>query len=132
MSNAQEEVPLVVRRADTGGMGVLIMRLFLISSTVMIYVQTVIAIVGHGWLWPIVCFQDLTAKNWRSQFDSDFVVYLILSSCWIVWREGSKIKSYFNGFLNMSLGGMFGFPYLLIATYSAKGDIKKVVLGIHA
>ena len=98
----------------------------------MIYVQTVVAIVGHGWLWPLVYFPDLTAKDWRAQFNSDFLVYLTLSSCWIVWREGSTIKSYFNGFLNIFLGGMFGFPYLLIATYSAKGDIKKVALGVHA
>ncbi|CAM9312596.1 unnamed protein product [Ectocarpus sp. 4 AP-2014] len=113
-------------------MGILAMRLFLIVSTVMIYVQTVVAIVGHGWLWPLVYFPDLATQDWRSQFNSDFLVYLTLSSCWIVWREGSKIKSYFNGFLNIFLGGMFGFPYLLIATYSAKGDIKKVVLGVHA
>lgn len=108
------------------------MRLFLIASTAMIYAVTVVAIVGHGWFWPVVFFHDMAAKNWRTQFDSDFLTYLILTSCWIVWREGRTIMSHFNGFLNIFMGGMFGFPYLLIATYSAKGDIKKVVLGVHA
>lgn len=102
------------------------------ASTAMIYGVTAIAVVGHGWLWPIVYFGDLAAFDWRSQFNFDFLNYLMLTSCWIVWREGSTVKAFFNGFLNIFLGGMFGFPYLLIATYSAKGDVKQIALGVHA
>lgn len=29
------------------------------------------------------------------------------------------------------MGGMFGFPYLLHATYKASGDAKKILLGVH-
>lgn len=115
-----------------GDLNMLSMRLFLIISTAMIYAVTVIATVGHGWFWPAVAFSDLVALNWRSQFNYDFLTYLFLSSGWIVWREGGTIRAYFHGFLNIFLGGMFGFPYLLAATYGAKGDAKKVVLGVHA
>lgn len=108
------------------------LRIFLIVSTAMIYVLTVAAIVNQGWLWPVVAFHDLIALNWRSQFDFDFVVYLVLSSSWVVWREGGTLKAYFYGFLNIFLGGMFGFPYLLLATYRTKGDVKRILLGVNA
>ncbi|MEO1540352.1 MAG: hypothetical protein AAFU59_08210 [Pseudomonadota bacterium] len=108
------------------------LRIFLIAATVGIYAFTVIAIAGHGWLWLIVAFNDLIALNWRSRFDFDFVIYLILTSTWIVWREGATAKAYVYGFLNIFLGGMFGFPYLLIASYRANGDVRKILLGVNA
>lgn len=108
------------------------LRTFLIASTVGIYVLTVVAITAQGWLWPVVAVQDLIALNWRSQFDFDFVIYLILSSSWIVWREGATSKAYLYGFLNIFLGGMFGFPYLLVECYRANGDVKKILLGVNA
>eukprot|EP00752_Nemacystus_decipiens_P017789 g15949.t1 len=37
---------------SAGSLHMLSMRLFLMVSTVMIYVVTVIATVGHGWFWP--------------------------------------------------------------------------------
>jgi hypothetical protein len=30
------------------------------------------------------------------------------------------------------MGGMFGFPYILVATYQAGGDPRKILLGVHA
>lgn len=108
------------------------LRIFLVASTVGIYALTVIAITGHGWLWPVTAARDLAALNWRSQFNFDFVIYLVLSSSWIVWREGATGKAYMYVFLNIFLGGMFGFPYLLLLSYRAKGDIKKILLGVNA
>ncbi|MEL6127433.1 MAG: hypothetical protein AAFR57_13730 [Pseudomonadota bacterium] len=60
------------------------------------------------------------------------MIYLILTSTWIVWREGATAKAYVYGFLNIFLGGMFGFPYLLIASYRANGDVRKILLGVNA
>lgn len=108
------------------------MHILLIVSTAIIYILTVTAIVGHGWLWPVVAVQDLAALNWRSQFNFDFIIYLILFSVWITWREGATVKGYVFGFLNIFLGGMFGFPYLLLATYRAEGDVKDILLGVNA
>lgn len=50
---------------------------------------------------------------------------------WIVWREGNTFKGYVFGFLSIFLGGMFGFPYILYATYKAQGNPKLIVLGAH-
>ena len=106
--------------------------IFLGFSTILIYTITVIASVNHGTNWPLVAVNDLTALNWRSQFDTDFLVYLFLGATWISWREGGTAKGFVLGFFSVFLGGMFSFPYLLITTYQANGDLKKILLGVHA
>ncbi|MEO9930861.1 hypothetical protein [Rhodopirellula bahusiensis] len=88
--------------------------------------------VSQGINWPAVALNDLTALNWRSQFDTDFLVYLALGATWITWREGFTIKGHCFAFLSVFLGGMFSFPYLLLATYRTKGDPKMLLLGVHA
>lgn len=109
-----------------------ILRVFLLLSTVLIYVVTVIASVNHGINWPAVAVEDLLALNWRSQFDTDFLICLLLAATWVSWREGFTVKGHVFGFLSVFLGGMFIFPYLLGATYQAKGNPKTVLLGVHA
>jgi hypothetical protein len=79
-------------------------------------------VVAKGANWPAVYFGDLLSMDWRSQFNADFLIHLVLLAIWICWREGFTPKGYLFGFLSIFLGGMFGFPYLLVATYKAKGD----------
>ena len=109
-----------------------LLRIFLIASTVLIYAMTLIASFNHGINWPAVAVEDLIALNWRSQFDTDFLLILLLGAAWIVWREGGTTKGYVFAFLSIFLGGMFSFPYLLYASYDANGDSKKLLVGIHA
>jgi len=108
------------------------LQVFLIISTFLIYAATVIAVTYHGFNWPAVAIQDLAALNWRSQFDTDFVIYLLLGSTWISWREGFTAKGHAFGFLNVFLGGMFGFPYLFFASIHANGDPTRILLGVYA
>jgi len=108
-----------------------LLRLFLGFSTILIYTVTVFASVNHGINWPSVAVNDLISLNWRSQFDTDFLGYLFLGATWIYWREGGATKGFIFGFLSVFLGGMFSFPYLLMTTYQAKGDLKKILLGVH-
>ena len=70
-------------------------RILLTVSTIAIYTLTVIAIVAHGWNWPLIAINDLLALNWRSQFDFDFIIHLLLLGSWVVWREGGEFKSVF-------------------------------------
>ena len=98
------------------------LRIFLIVSTVLIYAVTGIASANHGINWPAVALGDLMALNWRSQFDTDFVVYLLLGATWISWREGFTFQGHLYAFFSVFLGGMFTFPYLLVATYRTNGD----------
>lgn len=109
-----------------------LLRGFLLLTTVLIYAVTVIAAVNYGINWPAVYFTDLVVMNWRSQFNTDFLTYLLLSALWISWREGFTLKGHVYGFLNVFWGGMFTFPYLLYATYQAKGNASALLLGVHA
>ena len=107
------------------------LRIFLGFSTIAIFTVTFFALVAGGINWPVVYFGDLLVLDWRSQFNTDFLIHLFLLGTWISWREGFSIKGFIFGFLSIFLGGMFGFPYLLYATYQAEGSQKKILLGIH-
>ncbi len=107
-------------------------RIFLVFATLLIYAMTLVASVSHGINWPLVAVNDLTALNWRSQFDTDFLVYLFLGAVWIFWREGLTAKGLTFGLLSVVLGGMFSFPYLLMTSYQANGNPQKILLGVHA
>lgn len=108
------------------------MKILLVIATVVIYTLTIAAIMTQGWNWPYVAIIDLLALNWRTQFDFDFIIHLLLLACWIVWREGANAKAYMLGFLSIIMGGMFSFPYITFAIYKAKAEPKALLLGIHA
>jgi uncharacterized membrane protein (DUF485 family) len=107
-------------------------RILLTVSTLVIYMLTVIAIVAHGWNWPAIAINDLLALNWRTQFDFDFIIHLLLLASWVVWREGANARAYLFGFLSIVMGGMFSFPYIIYATYKASGKPRALILGVHA
>jgi hypothetical protein len=104
----------------------------LVTSTIAIYTLTVIAIMSQGWNWPAVAINDLLALDWRTQFDFDFIIHLLLLAAWVVWREGANAKAYLFGFLSVITGGMFSFPYIIFATYKAKAQPRALLLGVHA
>lgn len=70
--------------------------------------------------------------DWRAQFNTDFLIHPFLLATWISWREGFSPKGHILGFLSIIMGGMVGFPYILIAVYKAKGDTKKLLLGVQS
>jgi hypothetical protein len=108
------------------------LRLFLVISTVTIFAVSIYAALTKGVNWPAIYFGDLLHLDWRSQFNIDFLIHLFLLATWVSWREGFTIKGFVFGFLSIVMGGMFGFPYLLHATYRASGDPVAILLGVHA
>ena len=110
----------------------ILLRTFLLASTVLIFAISIYTAVTMGINWPAIYFGDLLNLDWRSQFNTDFLIHLFLLATWISWREGFTPKGFLFAFLSIFMGGMFGFPYLLLATYKAKSDLKVVLLGIHA
>jgi hypothetical protein len=108
------------------------LRTFLVASTVAIFAISIYAAVTKGINWPAIYFGDLLHLDWRSQFNTDFLIHLFLLATWITWREGFTAKGFLFGFLSIFMGGMFGFPYLLVVTYKEKGDPRGVLLGVHA
>ena len=108
-----------------------ILRLSLFISTILIYSLTVLAISKQGFNWPAVAYQDLMSLDWRSQFDFDFIVHLLLLASWVTWREGASTKGYCFGFLSVVMGGMFSFPYLIYISIKARGNVPEILLGVH-
>ena len=97
-------------------------------ATILIYAVTIIAILAQGLNWPAVAITDLQAGTWRTQFDVDFIVYLLIVATWISWREGFGLKGLTFGALSVAMGGMFTFPYLLHWTYRARGDWRRMLV----
>lgn len=104
----------------------------LLLSAVVIYALTVVAALSDGINWPAIAASDLLAFNWRSQFNFDFIIHLLLLAAWVTWREGCTPKGYLYGVLSVVLGGMFSFPYLVHAIYVASGDVEKLLMGRRA
>jgi len=109
-----------------------LLRTFLSISTLLIYAVSIYVIVTMGINFPAVYFGDLLKLDWRSQFNTDLLIALCLFLIWVIWREGFTAKGFLFGFMFTSLGFMFGCPYLLYATYKAQGDVKTLLLGVHA
>jgi hypothetical protein len=100
------------------------LRVFLIAATLLIFTVSIYVIIMVGINWPAIYFGDLVKLDWRSQFNTDLLI-------WVAWREGFTAQGFLFGFLVMCLGFMFLCPYLLSATYHAKGDPKVLLLGVH-
>lgn len=108
------------------------LRLALALSTVVIFAVTIAAANNGGFNWPAVFAGDLVALNWRSQFNADLVIHLALIGVWVAWREGPGLKGLVFGAFCVIWGGMFTFPYVLIESYRARGDVRRILLGVHA
>ena len=108
-----------------------ILRVFLALSWLLIMGVTINAVSQQGFNWPAVYFGDLFGNEWRSQFNTDFLIYLFLLCAWVYWREESKVKGAVYGFLSIFLGGVFGFAYLLYHTCKTNGNMKALLLGSH-
>ncbi|MEQ8660238.1 MAG: hypothetical protein RLW62_05440 [Gammaproteobacteria bacterium] len=111
------------------------MRLFdtlLILFTVVIFAVSIAAAASHGFNWPATFFADLLVLDWRSQFDADLLLHLVLLGVWVSWREGGTARGHLFGVLCVVWGGMFTFPYLLWAGVAAGGDPLALALGVHA
>ncbi|MDD3765342.1 MAG: hypothetical protein PHP86_18765 [Nevskiales bacterium] len=108
------------------------LRAFLLLATVAIFGVTFIAVEAQGYNWPAVYFGDLIAADWRSQFNTDFLIHLFLLALWIAWRHRFSGIGFVFGFFSIFWGGMFTFPYLLVETYRARGDARAILLGARA
>ena len=109
-----------------------LLRMSLCLFTVIIFAVTFGAIADSGLNWPRVFLGDLFAINWRSQFNADLVIHLALVGAWVAWREGFSLKGSIYGIFCVIWGGMFTFPYVLLASYRAKGDLRLIFLGVNA
>ena len=104
----------------------------------MLFVAIWVALVGVTWraiaelgLGGGNVFLSDLSHPWRAQFNIDFLLHLLLFAVWVVWRENSKLLGIVCAVLCV-FGGMFTFPYLLVAALRSRGDFRALLLGAHA
>jgi len=72
------------------------------------------------------------AQPWRAQFNTDFSAHLALIAVWTVYREPKLWVGIPCAVLCIMCGGAFSLAYILVATFRADGDARKLLLGKHA
>ena len=104
-------------------------RLLLIAIIAAIVGYTGVVGLNHGWnLFPVF-FGDLAAMTWPGQFNLDFTGFLALSAQWLAWRHHFSPGGLALGLLGFVGGIMVPAPYLLYASFQARGDAKELLLG---
>lgn len=104
-------------------------RLFLVVVFLCLGTYTVAVGVRHGWNLLPIFFSDIVAMTWPGQFNFDFMTFLALSGLWLAWRHQFSPAGIVLGILGFFGGMMVLAPYLLYASYQAKGDPGILFLG---
>lgn len=107
-----------------------LVRLFLVAAWLLLAVITWRAIALLGSDGSYILFSDF-AHPWRAQYYTDFILHVLLVSGWVFWREPSKAVGAACALACISGGALITFLYVLIATFRAGGDARKLLLGKH-
>ncbi|MCW8873327.1 MAG: hypothetical protein OQK01_12000 [Xanthomonadales bacterium] len=108
-------------------MGAFRILLLLLFACILGYTAIVIAHHGIGLLG--VFFGDIAAMGWPGQFNVDFMSFLTLSALWLSWRHHFSPLGIVLGMMGFFGGGLFLSAYLFLASFSAGGDMKVLLLG---
>lgn len=108
-----------------------LLKTTLVVFTIIIFTLTIIATVDVGFIWPVVAVSDFVQLNWRSQFNGDLLMHLLLLAAWAYWREGGGMRGGIISFFCVIWGGMFSFPYFLYLIAKNQGDMRGVLLGVN-
>ena len=104
-------------------------RALLIVLWVIIAGYTANVAANHGMGLLQVFFGDIAAMGWPGQFNLDFMCMLTLSGLWVAWRHDFSGSGIALGLLAFFFGAFFLTAYLLFVSFSAKGDMKEMLLG---
>ncbi|WP_417514232.1 hypothetical protein [Minwuia sp.] len=107
-------------------------RGFLAALFITIAIYTIFVVADHGWNLIPVFVGDILAVTWRGQFNLDFLTFLMLTGVWIAWRGGFSAGALVLGAVAPLFGMPFLSAYLLFLTARTGGDIRQVLLGVHA
>ena len=104
-------------------------RLLLVAMMVGIVSITSIVGLKHGWNFMPIFFRDIASLTWPGMFNFDLMCFLLLSALWLAWRHQFSPCGLLLGLIGFFGGTMFLAPYLLIVSFSAKGDMAEILLG---
>lgn len=104
-------------------------RLLLGAMSIAIVVVTVAAAAELGLPAAASTFLHELHHSWRMQLDSDLEIHLILAACWMIYHEQSMLIGVACAVAALVLGALFTAPYILIASFRARGDAAAVLIG---
>jgi hypothetical protein len=104
-------------------------RLLLCIGWVILLVVSIHAVRSMGLGAAGSAFVGDFAQPWGAQFNTDFAIHLLLAAAWMIYRSRSWAVGLVCAILAINLGGVFTLAYLLVATFRARGDFTKVLLG---
>lgn len=108
------------------------LRIALIGMAALVALFTLTAVQQDGFDLVTPFFTPILAMTWPGQFHIDFVCYLVLSGMWMAWRSGFSGGGIALGILAPPLGILFFAPYLLYLLSKSDGNVRSVILGVHA
>jgi len=104
-------------------------QVFLGVLLLSIVAYTGVVVANYGWNLLPVFFGDMLAMTWPGQFNFDFMGFLLLSGIWVSWRHQFTATGLALGAIAVFGGMLFLSVYLLVATYSSKGNVTELLLG---
>jgi len=104
-------------------------RVLLLVIVVVLGGYTAVVISNHGWGLLAVFFGDIGRMEWPGQFNLDFLFLLTLSATWVAWRHAFSPGGLMLAALAVFGGAMFLAVYLLIVSWQARGDVRRLLLG---
>lgn len=111
------------------------MMAFRFALTLMIAAITLytgITVWSHGLNLLPHFFGAMRDMTWQGQFNFDFMLMLCLSGLWTAWRNGFSSAANALGLVAFFFGIMFLATYLLFLSYRTNGNLKQMLLGVHA
>ena len=109
--------------------GLTVFRVLLCIGWAILLVVSVYAVRSMGLGAAGTVFMADFAHPWRAQFNTDFTLHLLLVASWMIYRAQSWVLGVICAVLAINLGGVFTLAYLLVASFQAKGDLRKLLLG---
>lgn len=106
-----------------------VFRFFLATLFLALSAYTLVVGWAHGWNLIPFFFAEIQAMTWQGQFNFDFMGFLLLSATWCVWRHQFSPLGWAFAILGATGGILFLSVYLLVLSYTTKGDIKAMMLG---
>jgi hypothetical protein len=104
-------------------------RILLIAMAAILLWYTGLVIAGHGWNYLATAQRDLLEMGWAGQFDADFLMMLTLSGLWVAWRHHFSMAGLGFGLLAFLGGVGFLSLYLLVLSFSTRGDVVEMLIG---
>lgn len=104
-------------------------RILLLIMIVVLFAYTGVVGTNQGWNLLPIFFGDIFRMTWPGQFNVDFSCLLILSGFWLAWRHHFSPTGLALGFLGLIGGTSVLAPYLLIASFTANGNVKEILMG---